>query len=67
MDDNIINDLNDELENVIEEGYSVLKDAELQEKYEEIKTETELLIRKHPIGSVLAGVAAGFLVGRLFK
>ncbi len=67
MDENIINDLNEELENVIEEGHSMLKDAELQEKFEEIKTEAELLIRKYPIGSVVVGVTAGFLVGRIFK
>ncbi|MCC5906572.1 MAG: hypothetical protein JJU13_10210 [Balneolaceae bacterium] len=67
MDENIINDLNEELENVIEEGQSMLKDAELQEKFEEIKTEAELLIRKYPIGSVVVAVTAGFLVGRIFK
>ncbi len=67
MDENIINDINEELESAIKDGNSVLQDAELQEKLEELKTETELLIRKHPIGSVLAGAAVGFILARLFK
>jgi ElaB/YqjD/DUF883 family membrane-anchored ribosome-binding protein len=67
MDENIINDLNEELESVIEEGHSILRDAELQEKFEELKTEAELFIRKHPVESVIVGAAVGFLIGRIFK
>ncbi|MEX0649207.1 MAG: hypothetical protein WEA56_09595 [Balneolaceae bacterium] len=67
MDDDIIKDLNNELENVIEEGKSLLKEAELEEKFEEMKTEAELLIRKYPIRSVLAGAAAGFILAKIFK
>lgn len=67
MDENIINDLNKELESVIEEGSSLLKDAELEEKFEELKTEAELLIRKHPITSVLAGAAVGFILAKILK
>lgn len=67
MNEDIINDLNEELEGVIEEGQSMLQDAELQEKLEELKTEAELLIRKHPLKSVLIGAAAGYILARLFK
>lgn len=67
MDENIINDLNKELESVIEEGSSLLKDAELEEKLEELKTEAELLIRKHPITSVLAGAAVGYILAKILK
>jgi ElaB/YqjD/DUF883 family membrane-anchored ribosome-binding protein len=67
MDENIINDLNEELESVIEEGNSILQDAELQEKIEELKTEAELLIRKHPITSVLAGAAVGYILAKILK
>lgn len=67
MDENIINDLNEELESAIEEGNSLLQDAELQEKIEELKTEAELLIRKHPITSVLAGAAVGYILAKLLK
>lgn len=67
MDEKIINDLNEELESVIEEGNSLLQDAELQEKIDELKTEAELLIRKHPISSVLAGAVVGYFIGKIFK
>ncbi|PWN06670.1 hypothetical protein [Rhodohalobacter mucosus] len=67
MDEEIINDLNDELEGAIEEGQSMLRNEELQERLEELKTETELLIRKHPIKSVLAGAVTGYLLARLLK
>ncbi|MCC5941676.1 MAG: hypothetical protein JJU37_09055 [Balneolaceae bacterium] len=67
MDENIINDLNNELESVIEEGHSMLRDAELEEKFQEIKTEAELLIRKYPISSVALGAAVGFLIGKIFR
>jgi len=67
MNTDIINDLNEELEGVIEEGYSYLQSEELQEKIQELETESELLIRKHPIKSVLIGAAAGYLFARLFK
>lgn len=67
MDENIINDLNEELESVIEEGSSILKNAELEEKLEELKTEAELLIRKHPITSVLAGAAVGYILAKILK
>lgn len=67
MDENIMNDLNDELESVIREGNSLLNEAELQEKIEELKTEAELLIRKHPITSVAIGAAVGYFLGKLLK
>ncbi len=67
MNEDIINDLNEELENVIEEGNSRLQQAEIGEKIEELTTEAELLIRKHPIASVAAGAALGYIIGRIFK
>ena len=67
MNEDIINDLNEELENVIEEGNSRLQQAEIGEKIEEFTTEAELLIRKHPIASVAAGAALGYIIGRIFK
>lgn len=67
MDENIIKDLNEELERVIEEGSSLLRDAELDEKINELKTEAELLIRKHPITSVLAGAAVGYILAKILK
>lgn len=67
MEENIINDLNDELESVLEEGRSALRNADLEEKFNEFKTETELLIRKHPLSSVAIGVAIGYLIGKILR
>lgn len=67
MNEDIINDINEELENVIEEGREILNEAEIREKIDELKTEAELLIRKHPLKSVLIGAAAGFLLAKLFR
>lgn len=67
MEENIINNLNEDLEEVIDEGREMLKQAEIQERFEELKTESELFIRKHPIQSVLAGAVAGYIIGKIFK
>lgn len=67
MNEDIINNLNDELENVIDEGQALLDNAEIQERFNEFKTEAELTIRKHPIQSVLIGAAAGFIIAKIFK
>lgn len=67
MEENIINDLNDELEHAIREGNSALEEVDLQEKIDELKTEAELLIRKHPILSVAAGAAVGYILGKILR
>jgi ElaB/YqjD/DUF883 family membrane-anchored ribosome-binding protein len=67
MEEDIINSLNEDLEDVIDEGRQLIEDAELQDRFNEIKTETELFIRKHPIQSVLAGALAGYVIGKIFK
>lgn len=67
MSKNILGELTEELENVVEEGSNLLNNLELYEKIEELKTETELLIRKNPIASVALAAVAGYLIGRLLK
>lgn len=67
MQDDILNSLNEELEDVIEEGRDMLNNADLGEKLDEFKTEAELIIRKHPLQSVLIGAAAGFLLAKIFR
>jgi len=67
MNEDIINDLNNELEDAINQGREYLMDGAFQEKIEELKTDAELAIRKSPIKSVLIGVAAGFLLAKLFR
>lgn len=67
MEEDIINSLNEDLEDVIDEGRQMIENAELQDRFVEMKTETELFIRKHPIQSVLAGALAGYVIGKIFK
>ncbi|MEX1062143.1 MAG: hypothetical protein WEC12_00955 [Balneolaceae bacterium] len=67
MNEEIINDINEELENVLNEGRDLLKEAEIAERLEELRTEAELLIRKHPLKSVLIGAAAGFLIAKVLR
>lgn len=67
MEEDIINSLNEDLEDVIHEGRQMIENAEIQDRFNEIRTETELFIRKHPIQSVLAGAFAGYVIGKIFK
>ncbi|MEX0769269.1 MAG: hypothetical protein WD035_00955 [Balneolaceae bacterium] len=67
MNEDIMNDINEELEEALNDGKQLLEDAEIQERLEEIKTEAELLIRKHPLKSVLIGAAAGFILAKLLR
>ena len=63
----MIDDLSNELEGYIEEGKTILQDAELKEKLDEFVTESELLIRKHPLKSVVVGALVGYLFARIIK
>lgn len=67
MEKNIINNLNEELENAIEEGRTLLDCSDFEERFDEIKTEAELLIRKNPIASVAIGVAVGYVIGKILR
>lgn len=67
MEEDILNNLNEDLEDVISEGRQMIEEAELRDQFIELKTETELFIRKHPIQSVVAGAFAGYIIGKIFK
>jgi len=67
MEEDILNNLNKDLEDVIDEGRQMIESGELKDKIYEAKTDTELFIRKHPIQSVIAGVFAGYIIGKIFK
>ncbi|MEX2585902.1 MAG: hypothetical protein WD315_05860 [Balneolaceae bacterium] len=62
-----VNDMNEELEEILNEGRALLDELDLEERLQELRTEAELVIRKHPIKSVLAGAAAGFLLAKLLR
>lgn len=67
MDENSINDMNDELENVIEEGRNILEELNLEERLDELRTEAELMIRKNPLASVAISAAVGFILGKILR
>ncbi len=67
MEEDIINSLNEDLEDVIDEGRQLIENAELKERFNEAKTDAELYIRKHPIQSVIAGAIAGYIIGKIFR
>lgn len=62
-----IEEVSKDFDEVVNRGRQLLEEAELQEHFDEIKTEAELLIRKHPVKSVLVGVAAGFILAKLLR
>jgi len=67
MEKDIINSLNEGLEEAIDEGKQLIERAEISERFLDIKTETELYIRKHPFQSVIAGAVAGYILGKIFR
>jgi ElaB/YqjD/DUF883 family membrane-anchored ribosome-binding protein len=67
MKEDILNDINEELENALNEGRVLLDELNLEEKLDELKTEAELIIRKHPLKSVIIGAAAGFILAKLLR
>jgi ElaB/YqjD/DUF883 family membrane-anchored ribosome-binding protein len=67
MKEDILNDINEELENALNEGRVMLDELNLEEKLDELKTEAELIIRKHPLKSVIIGAAAGFILAKLLR
>lgn len=67
MEEEILQDLNRELEDVIHEGKEILEEARLTDRVQELKSDLELLIRKRPLESVLAGVAVGVLLSKVFS
>ena len=66
MNEEIIQNLNERLDIAIDRGRAILKDEELQLRIEELKVKSEQTIRKHPIKSVVAGLAVGFIAAKIF-
>lgn len=66
------------MENVFEKMQSTFTDlasktsefierAELDTKIKAVGEKTKKVVREHPLESILAGVALGFIIGRLFR
>lgn len=67
MDEEILENLNSRLDDAINRGREAIDDDELAERVDELKRRAELMIRRHPIKSVAAGLLAGYLIGKIFS
>lgn len=67
MDEKIIENINHRLDDALDRGKRIVEDEELAERIDELKIRAEATIRKHPLKSLAAGLAAGYLLGKLFS
>jgi hypothetical protein len=56
----------DKIDELGKKGAELLQDEELRARLKELRGDVEGNIRKHPIASMLAAVAAGYFFGKLF-
>ena len=64
MNDEIVKNVTDKLDLALERGKQLIEDEEVQERIQDLKNVAEETVRKHPIKSILVGLAVGFLVGK---
>lgn len=67
MNEEIIEHLNERLDDALEHGKRSVKEDELERRMDDIKKRTESIIKKHPLKSIAAGLAAGYILGKLFS
>ena len=67
MDKSTFETLSDRLNELTEAGKNYLENEDLQSQINDLKIEAEKLIRKHPLASIAAGLAVGYLLGRLLS
>ncbi|WP_372639181.1 hypothetical protein [Fodinibius sp.] len=67
MNEEILQNLNRRLDDALDHGRRLVENDELPKRAEELKKQTETLIRKHPIKSVAAGLFAGYVLGKLLS
>ncbi|MEC8140913.1 MAG: hypothetical protein VX062_02385 [Bacteroidota bacterium] len=66
MDDKNLDNLNEKLEKTITDTETILEET-LNLDIEELKDKVELIVREHPIKSVLVSFGVGYLFSRLLK
>lgn len=64
MNDEIVKNVTDKLDLALERGKQLIEDEEVQERIQDLKNVAEETVRKHPIKSIVVGLAVGFLVGK---
>lgn len=67
MNEEIIQNINQRLDLAVEKGREILEDEEFQVRVDEVRNRAESTIRKHPIASVAAGLAIGFIAAKIFS
>lgn len=67
MNEEIINNLNERLDEAMNRGRQMIEEDELAERVEELKHQAEIMIRRHPVKSVAAGLFAGYIIGKIFS
>ena len=67
MNDEIVRSLNAKVDLALEKGKQILEDEEIHQRIEDAKIIAEDTVRKHPVKSVLIGLAIGFLIGKAIK
>lgn len=67
MNEEIIQNLNERLDRAIVKGRSMLEDDDIQNQLNEFRLRTESAIRENPLKAVLIGVAAGFIISKIFS
>ncbi len=63
MNDEIVKNVTDKLDLALERGKQLIEDEHVQERIQDLKNVAEEIVRKHPIKSIIVGLAVGFLVG----
>lgn len=64
MNDEIVKNVTDKLDLALERGKQLIEDEEVQQRIQDLKNVAEETVRKHPIKSIVVGLAVGFLVGK---
>lgn len=64
MNDEIVKNVTDKLDLALERGKQLMEDDQVQERIQDLKNVAEETVRKHPIKSIVVGLAVGFLVGK---
>ncbi|MCA1801719.1 MAG: hypothetical protein LC662_04580 [Rhodothermaceae bacterium] len=58
--------ITEKIDQLGKKGAELLQDEELKARLNDLKGDVEGNIRKHPIVSILAAVATGYILGKLF-
>lgn len=66
MNEEIIQNINVRLDSAIDRSREILEDEDLQVRLAELQERAETIVRRHPIKSVAAGLAVGFIVAKIF-